>query len=110
MSTTKTLDHEIVDGLHGHDLVCRAPMSAPCHRRCSTGTCESWNNDGCQCGPLVAVKDCNAVDWIDAAGIEDSGPEGIPAAFDDEGELIYRGPVEIEWTGDDYVWHMPDRG
>jgi hypothetical protein len=70
--------------------------------RCSTGGCGAWTEDGCSCGPLIRVDACNAVDWFNAAGIEDCGPEDDPA-FDDDGELIYRGPIDIDWR-DGYVW------
>jgi hypothetical protein len=102
-----TTEHEIVTGKHGPDVVCRAPKGAYCHLRCSTGTCECWGGDECLCGPLVERDECNAAEWISAAGIEDCGPEGSPA-FDEDGELTYRGPISIEWD-DGYHWDIADQ-
>lgn len=103
-------DHEIVEGPHGPELTCNAPADAPCHQRCATGTCETWSPDRCQCGPLATVTACNAVDWIEAVGLDDSSMEDDnPEAFDDSGDLTYRGPVDIEWDPDaGYRWELPE--
>lgn len=109
MAVASVADHEIVEGAGGPHLVCHASTNAPCHRRCPTGTCESWGLGSCRCGPLVADPGCLAVDWIEAVGLDDSAMEISPDTFDEDGILHYRGPVDVEYDPDaGYRWLLPE--
>jgi hypothetical protein len=57
--------------------------------------------------PIRWASDCNVIVWVtNGDGVSDSYDDGWPPCFLD-------GPIEVEWTGEGYVWHYqfpPERG
>lgn len=103
--------HQIVDGPRsdGPDIVCDEPPRAPCRVRCPTMQCTSWATDSpCPHGPLIDGP-CLAVDGIYGHGVEDAGPDDdwSGAVYDEEGVVVHRGPVVVEWTGEVWTWALP---
>lgn len=86
--------HEIVNG----EVSCRAEPGAPCRLGCPARACEEWS-DHCSHGALVDAGYCYAAEWINAAGVDDS-------CWVDDGTVPedFAGPVDVEWTGDSYIW------
>jgi hypothetical protein len=86
--------HRIVNG----KAVCDAPPGSFCRQECPEGTCEEWARTGCDHGPLKDAGHCLAAEWVNEAGLKDSGPDDAPEN--------YEGLVDITWGsgGEGYTW------
>lgn len=77
---------------------CQAGEDAPCRLTCSAG-CEEWGPDHEH--PLVPTRDCLVAEWL-----HNDDPSECYDGPDDT--LVVDGPIEVEWTGDGYVWRYPE--
>ena len=85
------------DWLHTK-FICTAPEGTLCRMRCTDEDCEYWDDDGTH--SLVDSGHCNAKEWFDAVDWlechESTGHES----------LLYEGPVDAFWDGEDFQWRI----
>ena len=113
----------------GARVVCLGTDADECHQWCAEGCeeeCSGWpwippGTEVVAMAPPTGHRselyaqdrpgDCRITDWINNCGHEDTyaGDEEL-LRWDEDGELqdgIVSGLIEVEWTGDDYVWSYP---
>jgi hypothetical protein len=62
--------------------------------------------------PRVGGSSCREMDWLDAVGWQDTGWVDEPDKGGDREVTVEdlrpgRHLIEMEWTGDDYIWRYP---
>ncbi len=62
--------------------------------------------------PKIGESSCREMDWLDACGWQDSGwvddeEEGGEREMEATDLRPGRHRIEVEWTGDDYIWRYP---
>lgn len=122
MTAQHRLDLYEEGSLSGATVVCLGTDADDCHQWCGEG-CEEecagwpWIPPGTELvaqAPVVGHRaevypGCREADWINACGIEDTAADEDILRFDADGDGdtqpgIRSGLIEIEWTGDDYIW------
>lgn len=93
---TLTLDSEWLD----FKVECREPEGSMCRVTCPDG-CESYGEDHEH--ELVPVDHCNAVEWINAFGVQAESHIG-------EDVLVKAVPIEVDWNGEMYEWYLKQQG
>lgn len=108
--------------------LCRQWCAEGCEESCNGGLPIRWTANGpgvelvaqapvdghrWEPTPRIGESSCREMDWLDAVGWQDTGWVDDPDPGVGEREVAVRDlrdgrhRIEIEWTGDDYVWRYP---